>query len=125
MAERPEEASAKLEQELRRGVIVLAALSQLKEPQYGYSLRQALAEQGMVVEEGTLYPLLRRLEAQGLLASEWRIEDGPPRRYYTLSAEGKKLYGELTGSWRNLVDTVERLIGEDQSKKRRAANDPR
>jgi PadR family transcriptional regulator, regulatory protein PadR len=130
MAERPEEANAKLEQELRRGVIVLAALSQLREPQYGYSLRQALAEQGMVVEEGTLYPLLRRLEAQGLLASEWRIEDGPPRRYYTLSAEGKKLYGELTTSWWNLVDTVERLIGdrptgEDQSKKRRAGNEPR
>jgi DNA-binding PadR family transcriptional regulator len=125
MAERPEEASGKLEQELRRGVIVLAALSQLREPQYGYSLRQALAEQGMVVEEGTLYPLLRRLEAQGLLASEWRIENGPPRRYYTLSAEGKKLYAELTESWRNLVDTVERLIGEDQSKKRRAVNDPR
>ena len=130
MAERPEEASGKLEQELRRGVIVLAALSQLREPQYGYSLRQALAEQGMVVEEGTLYPLLRRLEAQGLLASEWRIEDGPPRRYYTLSADGKKLYGELTASWRNLVDTVERLtgdrpVGEDQSRKRRAGNEPR
>lgn len=130
MAERPDEANAKLEQELRRGVIVLAALSQLREPQYGYSLRQALAEQGMVVEEGTLYPLLRRLEAQGLLASEWRIEDGPPRRYYTLSAEGKKLYTDLTTSWRNLVGTVERLIGdhaagEDQSKKRRAVNDPR
>jgi PadR family transcriptional regulator PadR len=130
MAERPEEPGGKLEQELRRGVIALAALSQLREPQYGYSLRQALAAQGMVVEEGTLYPLLRRLEAQGLLASEWRIEDGPPRRYYTLSAEGKKLYAELTGSWRSLVDTVERLIGErpigeDQSKKRRAVNDPR
>jgi DNA-binding PadR family transcriptional regulator len=130
MAERPEESNAKLEQELRRGVIVLAALSQLREPQYGYSLRQALAEQGMVVEEGTLYPLLRRLEAQGLLASEWRIEDGPPRRYYTLSAAGKKLYAELTTSWRNLVDTVERLVGdqpasEDQPKKRRAGNDPR
>ena len=111
-------------------MIVLAALSQLREPQYGYSLRQALAEQGMLVEEGTLYPLLRRLEAQGLLASEWRIEDGPPRRYYTLSAEGKKLYGELTTSWWNLVDTVERLTGdrptgEDQSKKRRAGNEPR
>ena len=130
MAERPDEASAKLEQELRRGVIVLAALSQLREPQYGYSLRQALAEQGMVVEEGTLYPLLRRLEAQGLLASEWRIEDGPPRRYYTMSADGKKLYAELTQSWRSLVGTVERLVGdkpagEDQSKKRRAGNDPR
>jgi DNA-binding PadR family transcriptional regulator len=130
MAERPEEATSKLEQELRRGVIVLATLSQLREPQYGYSLRQALAEQGMVVEEGTLYPLLRRLEGQGLLASEWRIEDGPPRRYYTLSAEGKKLYAELTTSWRNLVDTVERLIGDrqvgdDPAKKRRAGNDPR
>jgi PadR family transcriptional regulator PadR len=123
MAERSDEANAKLEQELRRGVIVLAALSQLREAQYGYSLRQALAEQGMVVEEGTLYPLLRRLEAQGLLASEWRIEDGPPRRYYTLSAEGKKLYTDLTTSWRNLVGTVERLIGdhaagEDQSNKK-------
>jgi PadR family transcriptional regulator PadR len=130
MAERPDEANAKLEQELRRGVIVLAALSQLREPQYGYSLRQALAEQGMVVEEGTLYPLLRRLEAQGLLASEWRIEDGPPRRYYTLSAEGRKFYADLMVSWRGLVDTVERLIGdraagEDQSRKKRAANDPR
>ena len=126
MAERPEEASAKLEQDLRRGVIVLATLSQLREPQYGYSLRQALAEQGMVVEEGTLYPLLRRLEGQGLLASEWRIEDGPPRRYYTLSDEGRKLYAGLTASWRNLVDTVDRLIsptttGDEQSRKRKAA----
>jgi PadR family transcriptional regulator, regulatory protein PadR len=126
MAERPEEASAKLEQDLRRGVIVLATLSQLREPQYGYSLRQALAEQGMVVEEGTLYPLLRRLEGQGLLASEWRIEDGPPRRYYTLSAEGRKLYAGLTFSWRNLVDTVDRLIGpttsgDEQSRKRKTA----
>ena len=121
MGERPEEASQKLEQDLRRGVIVLATLSQLRTPQYGYSLRQALADQGMVVEEGTLYPLLRRLEGQGLLASEWRIEDGPPRRYYTLSDEGKRLYASLTGSWRNLVDTVDRLIGDGQSKKRRAA----
>ena len=54
-----------------------------------------------------------------------RVQDGPPRRYYTLSAEGRKLYAELTGSWRNLVDTVERLIGEEQSKRRRAVNDPR
>jgi PadR family transcriptional regulator, regulatory protein PadR len=121
MAERPEDASQKLDQELRRGVIVLATLSRLRTPQYGYSLRQALADQGMVVEEGTLYPLLRRLEAQGMLSSEWRIEDGPPRRYYTLSDEGKKLYANLTASWRNLVDTVERLIGDDQSKKRKAA----
>jgi PadR family transcriptional regulator, regulatory protein PadR len=120
-SQRPDEANQKLEQELRRGVLVLATLSQLRVPQYGYSLRQALADQGMVVEEGTLYPLLRRLEGQGLLASEWRIEDGPPRRYYTLNPEGKKLLADLTESWRNLVGTMDALIGEDQSKKRKTA----
>ena len=66
--------------ELRRGVLVLAVLSRLRSPQYGYSLRQALAEGGMPIEEGTLYPLLRRLESQGLLASEWNVEYAPPRR---------------------------------------------
>jgi DNA-binding PadR family transcriptional regulator len=118
--EKAEDPSIKLEQELRRGVIVLATLSQLQSAQYGYSLRQALAANGMVVEEGTLYPLLRRLEAQGLLASEWRIEDGPPRRYYTLSPAGQKLYADLIGSWRGLTATVEKLIGEEPSKKKRA-----
>lgn len=121
MAERPDDASAKLEQELRRGVIVLAALSQLRSAQYGYSLRQALAERGLAIEEGTLYPLLRRLEAQGVLASEWRIADGPPRRYYTLSAQGEELLVNLTQSWRNLAGIVDGLIGEDQVKKRKAS----
>lgn len=113
MAERSEDPTIKLEQELRRGVIVLATLSQLRTAQYGYSLRQALAAKGMAIEEGTLYPLLRRLEGQGLLASEWRIEDGPPRRYYTLSAEGVKLYGDLTASWRSLVAILDALIEDD------------
>src|SRR3954454_18914207 len=91
--------SQKLETELRRGVLVLAVLSQLQTAQYGYSLRQALAEKGMPIEEGTLYPLLRRLESIGLLASEWRIEDGPPRRYYTLSPDGARHYQNLSESW--------------------------
>ncbi len=125
MAERPteppEDVSAKLEQELRRGVIVLATLSQLRAPQYGYSLRQALGERGMTIEEGTLYPLLRRLEGQGLLASEWRIEDGPPRRYYTLSPQGEALFASLTQSWRDLTSIVDGLIGDDKSGKRKAA----
>lgn len=121
MAERPEDVSAKLEQELRRGVIVLAALSQLRTAQYGYSLRQALAERGLVIEEGTLYPLLRRLEGQGLLASEWRIEDGPPRRYYTLSPQGEDLLASLTQSWRDLTGIIDGLVGDDQAKKRKAA----
>jgi PadR family transcriptional regulator, regulatory protein PadR len=101
---------AALDTELRRGVLVLAVLSQLRSAQYGYSLRQALAEQGMSIEEGTLYPLLRRLEEQGLLASDWRIEDGPPRRYYKLSQRGVRLFGELTGSWRALIATMDRLL---------------
>lgn len=103
-------ANAKLDLELRRGVLVLAVLSQLRTAQYGYSLRQALANAGMPIEEGTLYPLLRRLEAQGLLSSEWRMEDGPPRRYYTLSPEGARHFQNLSASWSELVATVNGLI---------------
>ncbi len=108
-------ANGKLDTELRRGVLVLAVLSQLRTPQYGYSLRQALAEEGMAIEEGTLYPLLRRLESQGLLASEWRIEDGPPRRYYTLSPEGVRHYVGLRASWSTLAATVSRLIADKKA----------
>ena len=98
-----------LELELRRGVVVLAALSQLRTFRYGYELRQVLADQGLAVEEGTLYPLLRRLETQGVLHSEWRTGQGPPRRYYQLSAQGERLYERLTKSWRDLNDAMERL----------------
>lgn len=101
----------KQEMELRRGVLVLAVLSQLSDPQYGYSLRQALSAHGMPIEEGTLYPLLRRLETQGFLDSEWRIEDGPPRRYYTLSPKGAQLCKDLTRSWHALIATMDRLLG--------------
>ena len=99
--------------ELRRGVLVLAVLSRLQVPQYGYSLKQALLEGGLPVEEGTLYPLLRRLEAQGLLKSEWKIEDGPPRRYYALNADGRKLLKRLTESWQGMNSAMDRLLRED------------
>lgn len=102
----------KLDLELRRGVLVIAVLSQLTEPQYGYSLRQALAAKGMPIEEGTLYPLLRRLEGQGLLGSEWRIEDGPPRRYYLLSDAGEAALQRLSREWRDLISTMNGLLGE-------------
>lgn len=118
--EASDDAIARIEQELRRGVIVLAALSKMSGPQYGYSLRQAMAEAGLPVEEGTLYPLLRRLEAQGFLESEWKIEDGPPRRYYTMSAKGKALYAELVASWRRLAGSIDAMIGEPEAKKRKA-----
>lgn len=107
------DAFAKLELELRRGIVVLATLSQLRAPRYGYQLRQALAEKGMAIEEGTLYPLLRRLEAQGVLKSEWKIEDGPPRRYYSLNAEGRKLLKRLTGSWQGMNAAMDRLLDEE------------
>ena len=113
------EVAQKLEQELRRGVLTLAVLSQLKTPQYGYSLRQNLDARGMPIEEGTLYPLLRRLESLGLLMSEWRIEDGPPRRYYTLSPDGARHYQDLSASWSELVTTVNRLIANQKEDAKR------
>jgi len=105
----------KYEQDLRKGVLVLAVLSQLRTSQYGYSLRQALADKGMPIEEGTLYPLLRRLEAQGVLESQWQTDGGAPRRYYRLSANGTELYGSLTNSWESLVSVMARLVeGTDE-----------
>lgn len=104
--------AARLVQELRRGVLILAVLSQLKAPQYGYSLRQLLGTQGMPIEEGTLYPLLRRMEEQGLLSSEWKIEDGPPRRYYVRTAQGERVFSELSADWRTLTGTLERMLTE-------------
>ena len=74
--------------ELRRGCLTLAVLAQLKQEHYGYTLRKALAERGMEIDESTLYPLLRRLEAQGLLTSEWREEEKRNKRFYRLSADG-------------------------------------
>ena len=101
---------AKFEQDLRKGALVLAVLSQLRSAQYGYSLRQALAERGMPIEEGTLYPLLRRLEAQGVLASQWQADGGPPRRYYVLSTRGSDLLRDLSASWGSLASVMDRLL---------------
>lgn len=107
------DAFGKLELELRRGVVVLATLSQLSTPRYGYELRQALAEKGMPIEEGTLYPLLRRLEAQGLLQSEWKVGDGSPRRYYSLNADGRRLLEKLIEAWQGLNEAMGRLLKEE------------
>ena len=108
-------AAEKLESELRRGVLVLATLSQLRTMRYGYELRQRLAARGMPIEEGTLYPLLRRLESQGLLTSQWQATDGAPRRYYVLSPDGEALYRSLTASWRNITDALNQLLGGDRA----------
>ncbi len=96
--------------ELRRGALVLAVLAQLRHEEYGYSLKKHLADRGLEIDEGTLYPLLRRLEAQGLLKSNWRLEDGRPRRYYRTAPVGERLAAELTAEWQRLTRVVDTLI---------------
>jgi PadR family transcriptional regulator PadR len=100
----------KLTQELRRGVLVLAALSQLLEPKYGYALIDDLSRHGLEIEQGTLYPLLRRLEDQGLLQSEWNVEGSRPRRYYVISSAGRELLRLLQEDWGQLVQVIEVLL---------------
>ena len=99
-----------LSQELRRGVITLAVLNQLGEAQYGYSLMKRLTDKGLDVDQGTLYPLLRRLEQRGLLDSEWKVEGSRPRRYYLLSPAGKDLLPVLNNEWDQIVKVMNGLI---------------
>jgi PadR family transcriptional regulator PadR len=102
--------------ELRRGSLVLAVLAALRSEQYGYTLRKTLEDQGLVVDEGTLYPLLRRLESQGLLESEWREEDKRNKRFYTLSSEGKRVFKQLVAEWEGLDSSVRGLLKERASR---------
>src|ERR1700750_2641376 len=88
--------------ELRRGCLILAVLAQLREEHYGYTLRKALAGEGLAMEESTLYPLLRRLETQGLLTSEWREEEKRNKRFYRLSAAGESILAQLLAEWNGI-----------------------
>ena len=99
--------------ELRRGVIVLAVLSQLGEEQYGYSLLKLLADQGLELDQGTLYPLLRRLESQGLLQSVWRLEEARPRRYYVISEAGREMLPRLKEEWTKIMSMMEKMLKAD------------
>jgi DNA-binding PadR family transcriptional regulator len=97
--------------ELRRGMLSLAVLSQLVKEQYGYSLLKLLSDQGLEIDQGTLYPLLRRLESQGLLHSDWRIMDeARPRRYYVISQRGQSALVELKKEWSNTVATINHML---------------
>lgn len=97
--------------ELRRGVLSIAVLSQLSREQYGYSLLKGLSDQGMEIDQSTLYPLLRRLEAQGLLQSDWRITDeARPRRYYVISPQGKAVLTKLKREWSAMVETMKQML---------------
>ncbi len=98
--------------ELRRGVIVLAILSQLRTPRYGYGLLQQLEYARVAVDAGTLYPLLRRLERQGVLESVWDTSEVRPRKYYQLTDSGEKLYVDLVSEWQVLTKSIEAMIEE-------------
>jgi PadR family transcriptional regulator PadR len=104
-----------LKLELRRGSLTLGVLARLRQEHYGYSLRQALAEDGLEMEESTLYPLLRRLEAQGLLASEWRDEDRRKKRFYRLSPEGGALLARLLDEWRRISRSLDKIIDAESA----------
>src|SRR3979490_3200055 len=100
--------------ELRRGCLSLAVLSQLRTERYGYTLRKALAEQGLEIDEGTLYPLLRRLESQGLLTSVWREEEKRNKRFYRLSPEGERILALLLAEWTGINDSIGRIVNGEK-----------
>src|SRR5882724_13703146 len=98
--------------ELRRGCLILAVMAALRTEQYGYTLRKALAEHGMEIDEGTLYPLLRRLETQKLLSSEWREEEKRNKRFYKLSMEGKQMLKLLLVEWQSIDTSLNGILKE-------------
>lgn len=99
--------------ELRRGILSIAVLSQLNREEYGYSLLKALSDQGLEIDQSTLYPLLRRLEAQGLLQSDWRIvNEARPRRYYVISAQGRTVLQKLRREWFAMAETMKKMLVE-------------
>ena len=96
--------------ELRRGCLIVAVLAQLRSEHYGYTLRKALADEGLAIEESTLYPLLRRLETQKLLTSQWREEDKRNKRFYKLSPEGETILNQLLAEWNAINDSVQNIL---------------
>lgn len=99
--------------ELRRGTLILSVLSQLKDKTYGYALVQTLTEKGIAIDAGTLYPLLRRLESQDLLISQWDTAETKPRKYYRRTPYGDMVYGQLKDQWNKIAADMERLMKEE------------
>lgn len=107
-----EAATDKLTLELRRGMLTLAALAALRTEGYGYALQQRLSGRGLDIEQGTLYPLLRRLDEQGLLDSDWNVEGARPRKYYRLSPAGRRVLERLQTEWLDLIEVVGGLLDD-------------
>jgi len=101
--------------ELRRGCLIVAVLAQLRAEHYGYTLRKALADEGLAIEESTLYPLLRRLETQGLLTSEWREEDKRNKRFYRLSRDGEAVLTLLLAEWNGINESLHKILKNNET----------
>jgi PadR family transcriptional regulator PadR len=110
--------------ELRRGSLTLAVLAQLRTEQYGYVLRKALADRGLVIDENTLYPLLRRLEAQGLLASHWREEEKRNKRFYRLSPQGEVVLYQLLNEHEAMNAALDRIVAGGSTRPEAAEPEP-
>ena len=98
--------------ELRRGTLIILVLSQLKEPMYGYNLVKKLQDNGIPIEANTLYPLMRRLESQGLLQSEWETSEAKPRKYYKITDDGKIVLEKATEHWKEFSKKIDKLLEE-------------
>jgi PadR family transcriptional regulator PadR len=106
----PDDLYESLRLELRRGSVVVAVLAALRREQYGYTLRKTLGDAGMPIDEGTLYPLLRRLESQGLLDSEWREEEKRNKRFYRLSHDGRRILKQLLAEWKSINASLDAIV---------------
>ena len=107
----------KLSSELRRGLIVLVVMSQLEDPEYGYSLLKKLEKKGYSISQDTLYPLLRRLEKQGYVSSDWKVDESRPRRYYQLNGLGEAVFAALREEWHDQLVRINAIIDAENSTK--------
>ena len=87
----------------------------LRTPQYGYALLEQLSDAGIPVEGNTLYPLLRRLESQGLLVSEWNTDESRPRKFYRTSPNGDALATLLLEDWKKLQTSIDTISRKENS----------
>lgn len=107
---------AGLVQELRRGTLILLVLNRLQKPMYGYNLVKELQNHGIPIEANTLYPLMRRLESQGLLVSEWETSESKPRKYYKTTEDGLIVLNKTTEQWKTFSQNVDKLLSEEENK---------
>ena len=105
-----EEIISSMLQELRRGTLVLGVLKELETPMYGYNLIGTMEEKGIRLEANTLYPLMRRLEGQGLLTSQWDTGEAKPRKYYRITPEGQEVLEKTAKYWNEFSKNVNEML---------------